>query len=262
MKYDRPEDIPDEVVERMKTLKTYIAMAKRRARDQGIAFAALPDSEWRQIYWDKSKRRQEHYQKVEVPKRVGVDMEDTKPPPGTISAKLKDYLVYYQDPAPNDLITIQQLISMQEQLDVIDRQIAATLEDEPVNVTRWRDLSRIQKELSMETRQLQEMLGISRRQRDAKKHDEELSDRLLANISQAKQLLDDYGLQLYCPHCLATEGTRVVHGFVIHHFPEAGIEVNTRCPQCQKDYAVSKTPEKWARQIEQTPLHRPLPTPS
>lgn len=256
MKYETPQDVPDEVVARSKTLKTYIFMARRRARDRGIEPDELTDDDWRQIYWDKSKRRQTHYQKVEVPKRVSVDMEELKPPAGTISARLQDYLDYYENPAPNDLLTMQQLISMQEQLDAIDKQIADTLAEEPINVARWRDLARIQKELSAETRQLQDMLGISRKAREAQKHDEELSDRLTANIDQSRRLLADYGLELYCPHCEALEDRRVLHGFVIHHFPEAGIEINTRCPACQKEYTVSKSPEKWGRQIEQTPLLR------
>lgn len=261
MKYDTPEDIPDAVVERMKHQKTYIAMARRRARDKGIndemsLDLALTDDDWRQIYWDKSKRREQYYKKVQVPQRVEVDMEELKPGPGVVTTKLQEYLEYYQDPAPNDLLTIQQLISMQEQLDTIDKQIAEILEQDPIPLAKWRDLARIQRELSGETRQLQDMLGISRKAREAKKHDEELADRLTANIDQARQLIDDYGVKLICPHCEATEGQRIMQGFVIHHFPESGFEIKTTCPVCKQLYAISKRPEKWGRHAEQNPLLR------
>jgi rubrerythrin len=249
MKYETPDDIPDRVVERTKKLKTYIAMAKRRARDKGVALESLTDDEWRQIYWDKSKARHKYYQKKEVPERVEVQMEELKPVAGTVQTELEKYLEYYEDPAPNDLLTIQQLISMQGQLETLDSQIEECITQEQIPVARWRDLARIQKELSAETRQLQEMLGISRRAREARKHDEELADQLRANINQARNLIDDYGIKLECPHCLATENKRINQGFIIHHFPEAGLEVKTRCPACQKGYEIVREPKKWERRI-------------
>ena len=164
--------------------------------------------------------------------------------------ELQEYTDYYEDPAPNDLLTIQQLISMQLQLTLIDKQIADVINEEEINVSRWQALARIQKELSTETRMLQETLGISRKAREARKQEEELSDRLTANIQQARQLLDERGVKLFCTHCEGLDGKRINQGFIIHHFPEMGLQVSTRCPACQKTYTLTLSPKKWERQIE------------
>ena len=248
MKYDRPDDIPDSVVERIKGLKTYQAMARRRARDAGVDYESLDDSVWRQIYWDKSKRRHEYYRRTEVPEKVGIEL------PAADSSdngdRLSEYLEYYQDPAPNDLLTIQQLISMQAQLELVGKQIDETIATDEINVTRWRDLTRIQKELSTETRMLQDILGISRKAREARKQEEELSDRLQDNIDQARQLLDEYGVKIKCPHCTGTGGAEIAQGFVVHHFPEMGLSVSTRCPSCQREFTIEKAAVKWERRVE------------
>lgn len=250
MKYDRPEDIPDAVVAKTKTQKTYKAMARRRASDMGIPVEELTDDVWRQVYWDKSKRRHDYYRRVQLPAEAGVEMpaevEAAAIPPG----QLKEYTDYYEDPAPNDLLTIQQLISMQTQLTIIDGEITTVISEEDINVSRWQALTRMQKELSTETRMLQETLGISRKARESRKQEEEMSDRLTANIQQARQLLDEQGVKLLCPHCEGLDGTRINQGFVIHHFPEMGLQVATRCPACQKTYTVTCSPKKWERQIE------------
>lgn len=250
MKYDRPEDIPDKVVAKAKTQKTYKAMARRRARDMGVPVEQLDDSVWRQIYWDKSKRRHDYYRKVEIPDKVGVEVPAELEVSAIPVSKLQEYTDYYEDPAPNDLLTIQQLISMQSQLTLIDKQISDVISEEEINVSRWQALTRIQKDLSMETRMLQDTLGISRKAREARKQDEELSDRLMANIQQARQLLEERGVKLLCPHCQGLDGKRINQGFIIHHFPEMGLQVVTRCPACQKTYTVTLSPKKWERQIE------------
>jgi rubrerythrin len=252
MKYDKPDDIPDAILNVIKTKKTYIAMARRRARDMGMAFASLSDDVWRQVYWDKSKRRHDYYRKVQVPDAMGIEL----PQRATVATiaqsggQLDEYVAYYQDPAPNDLLTIQQLISMQTQLTLIDQQITDVISAEDIDVMRWQALTRIQKELSQETRMLQETLGISRKAREARKQEEELADRLKANIEQARQLLDERGVKLVCEHCSSLEGKKVMQGFVIHHFPEMGIEIKTRCPACLREYVISRSPEKWERHIE------------
>lgn len=252
MKYDRPEDIPDEVLAKTKTLKTYMAMARRRARDRGIAYEDLTDGDWRKIYWDKSKRRHDYYRRTEIPERVGVDLQeaDGEQEVSVDGDRLRAYTEYYQDPAPNDLLTIQQLISMQTQLELIDKQIAIVIDSEEINVSRWRDLTRIQKELSTETRMLQDTLGISRKAREARKQEEELSDRLSAHIDQARQLIDERGVKLICPHCEGMDGKRINQGFAIHHFPEMGLQIVTRCPACQRTYEIRVEPKKWERKIE------------
>ncbi|NIQ88668.1 MAG: hypothetical protein GWN93_06135 [Deltaproteobacteria bacterium] len=252
MKYARPEDIPDAVVERIKTLKTYKFMARRRASDRGIAYEDVTDDMWRQIYWDKSKRRSEYYRKVQLAEKVGVDLPAAAAASdnGGDADDISEYTEYYSDPAPNDLLTIKSLVSMQKQLALIDTEIQNAISGEEINVARWRDLARIQKELSTETRMLQETLGISRKAREARAHEEELSDRLTANIEQARQLLDERGIKLICPHCKGTGGSVVMQGFVIHHFTEMGLSVTTRCPACQKQYTINRSPEKWIRQVE------------
>jgi len=255
MKYDRPEDIPDAVVTKAKTQKTYMAMARRRARDRGISYDSLTDDDWRQIYWDKSKRRHDYYRRKEIPDRVGIDLEEDVESANVQvmqvdGDRMRAYTDYYQDPAPNDLLTIQQLISMQTQLELIDKQIDVVLNAEEINVSRWRDLTRIQKELSQETRMLQDTLGISRKAREARKQEEELSDRLTAHIEQARQLIDERGVKLICPHCEGLDGKRINQGFAIHHFPEMGLQVSTRCPACQRVYTITVEPKKWERIVE------------
>ncbi len=250
MKYDKPEDIPDVVVEKAKNQKTYQAMGRRRARDRGIAYESLSDDDWRLIYWDKSKARHDYYRRIEVPERVGVEPVPVIIDDSVSAGSLEEYTEYYQDPAPNDLLTIKQLISMQQQLELVDKQINDVLSDEEINVSRWSSLTRIQKELSHETRMLQDTLGITRKAREARRQDEELSDRLKANIEQARQLIDERGIKLLCPHCEGMDGKRVMQGFVIHHFPEMGIELSTRCPACQRVYTITRPPAKWERQVE------------
>lgn len=247
MKYDKMEDIPLVVVERMKKQKTYLDMAERYAGARHMEVGDLTDDEWRGLYWAKSTARASYYRKTKVE-----ELAAETPPPSRSESKpisLDDYLEYYTDPAPNDLVTIQQLVSMQNQLSQIERQIAEVLDDDDINVNRWHNLVKMQKELSGETRQLQESLNISKRARDAMRQDRKVSDYLVQNIAQARELIADYGTKLFCPHCAAEE-KQINQGFIIHHFPEMGFTWSTRCPTCSREYTITRKPVKWERRVE------------
>lgn len=246
MKYDKMGDIPDAVVERMKGQKTYINMAEKYAKARNTTVDRLTDNEWRAVYWTKSTARAAYYRKQKID-----ELEEESAPIRTAgkTVSLDDYVEYYTDPAPNDLITIQQLISMQNQLVQIETQIGDVLSDEAVNVSRWRDLVKMQKELSGETRLLQESLNISKRARDAMRQDRKVSDYLMQNIEQAKELMADYGTEIFCPHC-ASEGKKILNGFAVHHFPEMGLTITTRCPACSQEYSIVRKPVKWERRVE------------
>jgi len=248
MKYDKMEDIPQSVVERMKGQKTYRDMAENYAKTQKTTIDELTDNEWRAIYWSKSTARAAYYRKQRID-----ELEAETQLPVRTSGKpiaLEDYIEYYTDPAPNDLVTIQQLVSMQNQLTQIEVQILEVLEDDPVNVSRWRDLAKMQKELSGETRLLQESLNISKRARDAMRQDRKVSDYLMQNIEQARELMADYGTKLICPFCSGDENKVIFQGFVIHHFPEMGLNITTRCPTCSREYSITRKPLKWERKVE------------
>lgn len=254
MKYDQPSDIPDSVLEDIKTKATYIRIARGRANSRGIPLEELPDDDWREIWWNRAKRAADRYQAkkmaeaeeiVATTPRIDIQ-EDTE---------LADYLEHYANPTPNDIVSLRQLISLEKQLAKIEDLINQTLDppdDGEVNASRYKTLSGIQKSLSTELRLVQDSLGISRRIRDQQRSESELADHLMANINQARELLDELGLKLYCPYCQAEKGTAILHGFFVHHFPEMGVEIKTRCPQCGKEYTVNRHPQKWERQVGQT----------
>lgn len=249
MKYDNPEDVPQSVVDDIKKKRTYVRIARSRANSLGIELGELPDSEWRDIWWKRAKRRSDYYQSKK--------MEEAQEEASTIApvaaneerSDLADYLAYYTDPAPNDLIGLRQLVSMQKQLDNIDLLIADTLnpEEGDINAGKYKTLIGIQKQLSTEMRLLQDNLGISRRIRDQQRSESELADHLRANIRQARELLDELGTKLICPYCRAEKGVEILQGFLIHHFPEMGVTVTSRCPDCSREYKVETPPRRWER---------------
>jgi len=255
LKYNQPSDIPREVVEDIKTKDTYIRIARMRANKLGIELDELPDSEWREIWWKRAQRRSRYYQSTkleQVAEQHEKVVEELLPPTELHSTELQEYLQYYTDPAPNDIITLQQLISFQGQLSKVDALISETLDPpdgEDVNTTRYKNLVGIQKNLSTEIRLLQDNLGISRRIRDQQRTESELADHYTANIKQARELLDEIGTKLICPHCRAENGSLILQGFVIDHFPETGLYIKKRCPTCSRVYEIEVPPRKWERRL-------------
>ena len=245
MKYTTADDIPQKVVDQIKTKKTYISLAERLARKRGVTIDALSDDDWRQIYYDKAKRRSDYYRRSKL-KSIAEDVPEL---PDRTPATLEEYLAYYENPAPNDITTIEQLVSFQRQLAVVERLIEETLSADSVDTRRYKDLVDIQKQLSLETRQLQDTLGISRKQRERMRTEQRLSDHLQKNIRQARELIEEYGIKIICPSCEA-RGVRILQGFVVNHFPEMGIEVRTRCPACQQEFTITRAPTKWIRKVE------------
>lgn len=247
MKYKEPSDVPQSVVDDIKTKKTYIRIARGRANKLGIDLSELPDDEWRDIWWKRAKRRSNYYRKSkleEAKQEVAVVIEDRPP------VELAQYLEYYADPAPNDLLALRQLVSMEIQLAQVDKLIDGVLnpEDGDINTSRYKNLVSVQKQLSTEMRLLQDSLGISRKIRDQRRSESEMADHLRANIEQARELMSQLGTRLYCPHCRGEKGTAILHGFIIDHFPETGCTVQKRCPSCGREYEITVPPRTWERQ--------------
>ena len=244
MKYSKPSDIPDEVVERIKTKKTYRRIAEGRARKLGIPLSELPDSEWREIWWKRAERRHKYYRKKVLQDNVPAKQVSTD----GLEEEVKRYLEYYADATPNDIVAIRQIVSLSNQLKRIDQLIEDTLSGDDVDTAKYKRLVSIQKQVSTEIRMLQESLGISRRQRDVSGR-EDISEYIKANIEQARQLLDEFGTKVYCPYCQSS-GVDVLQAFVIDHFPETGLTIKKRCPSCGRDYQIDVPSRKWGRQIE------------
>jgi hypothetical protein len=254
LKYDQPSDIPDSVIEDIKTKKTYTRIARGRANKLGFELDELPDDEWRDIWWKRAKRRSNYYRKTKLEHTQEEHREVTAIVEEQPSVDLSKYLEYYADPAPNDLLALRQLISMERQLAQVDKLIDDVLnpdDDGDINTSRYKNLVSVQKQLSTEMRLLQDSLGISRKIRDQRRSESELADHLKANIAQARELITEIGTKLYCPHCRAEEGTAILHGFLIDHFPETGMTVSKRCPSCGRDYTIEVPPRKWERQLGQ-----------
>ena len=251
MKYAQASDVPQSVVDDIKTKDTYIRIARMRANKLGLDLSELPDDEWRTIWWKRAQRRSDFYIRSKLEEVAEEHKEVVAQIPAQEADGLEEYLQYYTDPAPNDIISLLQLISMQRQLKKVDDLIASTLDppDGEVNTSRYKNLVSIQKQLSTEIRLLQDNLGISRRIRDQKRSESELADHLMANIQQARELMDDIGTKLYCPHCRAEDGSAILHGFLIDHFPETGLKVEKRCPTCGRNYEIVQPPRKWERRI-------------
>lgn len=250
MKYAKPEDIPSDFIESIKGKKTYSRLAKGRARKLNVPLKELPDIEWATIWWNRAKRRERYQErrKIEAVKKEHEELEIPERKGPDISA----YLEYYADPAPNDILTMRQLVSHEKQLDQVEALIEKVLEpdeEDKINTGAYKNLVSIQKQLSGEMRLLQENLGISRRIRDQQRSESELADHLRANIDQARELLDEIGTKMYCPHCRAEQGSAILHGFVIDHFPETGLSITKRCPGCGREYTVDAPPKKWVRRI-------------
>lgn len=254
MKYESASDVPQSVVEDIKTKQTYIRIAQGRANKLGIELDELPDDEWRDIWWKRAKRRSNYYRKTKLEEAIDEHREVTTIIQDRPSVDISAYLEYYADPAPNDLLALRQLVSMERQLARVDDLIEGVLspdEDAEINTSRYKNLVAVQKQLSTEMRLLQESLGISRRIRDQRRSESELADHLKANIAQARELLGEIGTKLYCPHCRAEEGSAILHGFFVDHFPETGLTVSKRCPSCGRDYSLEVPPRKWERQLGQ-----------
>jgi len=261
MKWDDWHDVPQDVVEKTKTLKTYQKLAYTYCNKNGMRYEDMTDDDWRQVYYERSVSRNKYYRKHELLKMAEESVGEELPPAPDHArlVTVDQYLSYYSDPAPNDIEAIKQLVSMQNQLVIIDERIQAELEAEELSTKRWGDLAKIQKELSAETRLLQDNLGISRKLRDSRKEQEELADYLQENIKQARELLQDYGFEIVCPHCLA-KGTKILAGRGYHHFPEMGLTIKTRCHACQQEYEIVRQPTVWHREIKKNGATRTNPS--
>jgi hypothetical protein len=254
LKYNQASDIPDSVVEDIKSKKTYARIAQGRANKLGIDLSELPDDEWRTIWWNRAKRREKYHHEQKLRQVQGEHQElKVSQVSGDNDAGLQAYLEFYSDAAPNDLTMLRQLVSMDKQLSDIDALIADALvpdDNGRIRATEYKTLVGIQKQLSSEMRLLQENLGISRRIRDQKRSESELADHLRANIDQARELMEEIGTKLMCSHCLAEDGTEILHGFVIDHFPETGLSLSKSCPTCGRDYVINVPPRQWIRHVE------------
>lgn len=245
MKYDKPSDIPASFVKEIKKKKTYRYRARQRASALGIPLEELPDDEWREIWWKRAKRAADRYraQQIEEAQEEAESIPEIDGGDSSLSA----YLEFYADPAPNDIVSLKRLVSMERQAEKVESLIEETLESEEVNATRYKRFVDIQKSLSTEIRLLQDSLGISRKIRDQQRSESELADHLRANITQARELMSELGVKLYCPHCRAEKGTNILNGFFVHHFPEMGSVISTRCPDCGREYEIKTAPHRWER---------------
>jgi hypothetical protein len=153
---------------------------------------------------------------------------------GSAEERFQHYLEFYEDPAPNDILLLQQMARIEAQLDAIqDKWDQAIQEGDRTASKGWSD---IVKNLTGEHRNIQVTLGISRTARDKTKSRADLATYVQDIIRKTSDFVDEHAVPIRCPHCYESPANvEIDMGFILFHFrQDVPWHFEFQCPMCQQ----------------------------
>lgn len=148
--------------------------------------------------------------------------------------RLAQYLEFYEDPAPNDLILLQQMVRIELQLGDMQTQLETSVQDGTRTAAKgWSDMI---KTYTAEHRNIQAALGIDRTGRDRSKSQTDLAIYVQDVVQKTSSFLKEHAIKIRCPHCLeAQSSTEIDMGFILFHFrQDVPWSFEFQCPLCEQ----------------------------
>lgn len=156
------------------------------------------------------------------------------PPDATVEARIKAYLDFYENAAPNDMVMIENMAAMEVSLHDMRGQLRAEMSTEKparTAVKGWTDMIR---NLTREHRQIQETLGISRAGRDKEDRGADQVEYVRNVMRKSAAFVKEHAIQIRCSNCLAETGAIEINmGFILFHFrDDVPWKFECGCPRC------------------------------
>jgi len=153
------------------------------------------------------------------------DLEELRIQPEDFNARLAEYLSAFENPTPNDIEGLRQMVSLEMQMES-NRQLLSMGTRSPDDLKTIIDMQKI---LGTEHRNTQKLLGIDRERRKTKT--EKALDLVLDQIDRAREFIEVKLIEI--EHC------NIHLGWIKNDFKEIPWEYKARCPKCGQELTLS-----------------------
>jgi len=152
-------------------------------------------------------------------------LEALKIQPEDFDDRLAQYLNAFDNPTPNDIESLRQLVTLEMQMEA-NREV---MQQGTKDIDRLSDWVKLQGVLMKEHRAIQQVLGIERKGR--KTRTEKALDLVLDQIERAREFIE--AKLIMVEHC------NILMGWILNDFDELPWEYRARCPKCGKEVIYS-----------------------
>jgi hypothetical protein len=162
------------------------------------------------------------------------------PPEATEEERIQAYLDYYEDPAPNDLVMIQAMATLEAAIISARQQWRTILEGEDPSRTAAKTWADIIRGLTREHRLIQDTLGIKRADRDKEDKDADQREYVTSTIQKAAAFVKEHAIPIRCSHCADEDAQVEINmGMILFHFrQDVPWRFECQCPRCEKPVQV------------------------
>ena len=156
------------------------------------------------------------------------------PQDATEEDRIQAYLEYYENPAPNDLVMIEAMATLEVAIHNARHQWRAVMASAEPSRTAAKSWSDIIRGLTREHRLIQETLGIERADRDKEDKDADQREYVTSVIQKSAAFVREHAVPIRCPHCTKEEAQVELNlGMILFHFrQDVPWRFECQCPRC------------------------------